>query len=238
MTIPAPSSADELIYSQRLLLGQIKRSHRLFVIRFWVVLITSILAFGLIALLFYLEDESSIPTFFMLEALPIIILIRSFKENWVFLKWSGPYLRDIEESGKTSTFLTGLTAYINRLYQAAFLDSSIGRKKPNFTPGQFLEEISKRYKLKLILIGVLSMLVLCGAFFFFKYSDSIDIDRIFMLGSPLLMIVAVAVVMVIFQAIWMRSLKQWARIFQDLDEWGKELERGFLKSQIEEKRGG
>lgn len=233
MVIPTQPPPEELISSQRLLLGQIKRSHRLFVIRFWVLFVISVLAFGLIARLFYLEDESSIPTFFMLEALPIIIIIRSFKENWVFLKWSGPYLKEIEESGRSSAFLTGLTTYINRLYRAAFLDTSLGREQPNLTPGQFLKEISTRYKLKVVVVGVTMTFVFCVAILLFLQSGSIDIDRAITLGSPLLAIVAIIVVMLIFQAVWMRSLKQWARIFQELDEWGKQLEQAFLRSSLE-----
>ncbi len=238
MAIPTQPLPDELIVSQQDLLGQIKRSHRLFVIRFWVMLGISILAFGLIALLFFFEDETDFPFVFVtLEAVPFIIMVRSFKENWVFLKWSGPYLREIEESAKTSAILTGLTAYVNRLYHAAFLDTPLGREQPDFTPGEFLERITKRNKLKFIVLGLVLGLVVAGITAFVYFSGPIDIGRLIMLGAPVLGIFAIAVVMVIFQAVWMRSLQRWARLFQELDEWGRQLERAFFKPDIDEKGG-
>ncbi len=236
-TSPAPP--DALITGQQLLLGQIKKSHRLFVIRFWVLIIFSIFAFCGIGYLFFVEDDNPLPTFFILELVPIIIMIRSFKENWIFLKWSGPYLRAIEASGKTSPILTGLTAYVNRLYQAAFLDTYFGRPKPDLTPTQFLEEIKRRDKIKFILIGVVILLIGIIAFLL-TISGSIDLSQLFTLGSPLLGIVAIAVVMVVmlvFQTMWMRSLKRWAQVFIELDEWGRQLERVFLASQREGKGG-
>jgi hypothetical protein len=178
----------------------------------------------------------------MLEVLPIIIIIRSFKENWTFLRWSGPYLKKIEESGKTSAFMTGLTVYVNRLYRAAFLDLFFRRENPDLTPPQFLEEIQKRYRLKFIVVGVVIASIFFFVILFILQSGPIEIDRTF--ASPLfsiiailLAIIAILIVMFIFQAIWMRSLKQWVSIFQELDEWGKKLERAFLKSSFEGKGG-
>ncbi len=238
MAIPAQSLPDELIATQQVLLEQIKRSHRLFVQRFWVMLVISILALSLVALLFFFEDEDSFPSIFItIEIVPFIILVRSFKENWVFLKWSGPYLREIEESGKTSAILTGLTAYVNRLYHAAFLDTPLGREQPDLTPGQFLERITTRQKLKFIVLGLVLGLVLAGIIAFVNFSGPMNIERLIMLGAPILGIFAIAVVMVIFQAIWMRSLKRWAQLFQELDEWGRQLERAFLKPDFDEKGG-
>ena len=213
------SLPDDLIQNQRVLFAQVKISHKLFLFRSIMLFVISLPL--LIFFFFYLSedpdsDSSSIVIFVIL---PLIFIIKEMKENISFFVWSKQYLKKIEESIESSVVFNGLTTYMNRLYKAAFLDTEIGNSNVDISPSEFMNKVKGKMKFKLILFLIVLCLVIVTFTAFFK-EISIGVNESFVFC----IIIFLAIILVLFQFQWYRSLGKWAPVFEELDKWGEQLE--------------
>jgi hypothetical protein len=221
---------DEIITNQHILLDQIKKSHRIFVIRFYFLLIVTLIIYSFIIGFYFIIERESFLSMIFFQMLPLIIIIRSLILNYGFIRWSRKYLYEIELSEHKSPTLIGITNYINKLYKAAFLDTVFDQNQRHLTPEQFLKQIQFKTRLKIIITLTLLAILCLSIISYSLLSDSSSFLNTIFSSSILVTIIVLVIFMIIFQIHWTKSVLIWARGFQEIEAWGKELEQNFLRA--------
>jgi hypothetical protein len=145
-----------------------------------------------------------------------------------FLRWSGPFLREMEASEQTSPVLGGIILYINQMYNSRA--SLIQCRTPyDSSPAEFLkklqyEQVGLFFGLVILTVTVASVLSIPPTG---PKTGQIGPILSFIFWSCVVLTGMISLV-IVERAIWEKDLRRLTIYEKNLDRWGRELQRYFV----------
>ncbi|HMF30855.1 MAG TPA: hypothetical protein VKK79_05555 [Candidatus Lokiarchaeia archaeon] len=222
-------AAGEIASLQKELLSTLKKSHRLFAMRLYFIVISTLLlviTVGVAGISMNALTPGSGSTFISSligGAIISPLFFWGLRKHVLFLRWSGPVLQAMETQALNSDIFVDLPTYINKLFDATYSGTVWGTFDQ--APARMGENFHKREK-KFEFVYIVILGVFC-AFTTWTWITTWSKES----GGVIFLIFECAALGVIatfalLQYKWATGVQIWGGYYEALDRWGQSLLEG------------